>query len=161
MTEIIPSLNHWIHLMSAIIWIGGAIFAGIAVSPVLRQHVEPDLAGKLAAGMYKKYQRVVGILFLVILFTGGINLHFVRIRLGGTFDDFYITILAIKLVLVMVLMTLFLYNALFWSPATPDSTPSDDENTEPPDTRFPYQRTTVWAGMLIILMAAILKHLHL
>ena len=147
--------------MSAIIWIGGAIFAGIAVSPVLRQHVEPDLAGKLAAGMYKKYQRVVGILFLVILFTGGINLHFVRIRLGGTFDDFYITILAIKLVLVMILMTLFLYNALFWSPATPDNTPPDDEDIAPPDTRFPYQRTTVWTGMLIVLMAAILKHLHL
>ncbi len=161
MTEIIPSLNHWIHLMSAIIWIGGAIFAGIAVSPVLRQHVAPDLAGKLAAGMYQKYQRMVGILFLVILFTGGINLHFVRIRLGGTFDQFYIVILSIKLLLVMILMTLFLYSALFWSPATPDNASSDDEDTAPPDTRFPYQRTTVWTGMLVVLMAAILKHLHL
>ncbi len=161
MTEIIPSLNHWVHLMSAIIWIGGALFLGMAVTPILRQHVAPDLAGKLAAGIYKKYQRVVGVLFLVILFTGGINLHFVRIRLGGTFDDFYITILSIKLVLVMVLMTVFLYNVLFWSPATPDKSPSDDDDTAPPDTRFPFQRTTILAGMLVVLMAAILKHLHL
>lgn len=161
MTEIIPSLNHWVHLMSAIIWIGGALFLGMAVTPILRQHVAPDLAGKLAAGMYKKYQRVVGALFLVILVTGGINLHFVRIRLGGTFDPFYITILSIKLVLVMILMTVFLYNVLFWSPATPDKPPSDDEDTAPSDTRFPFQRTTILAGMLVVLMAAILKHLHL
>ncbi|MBQ26564.1 MAG: hypothetical protein CMH81_00250 [Nitrospiraceae bacterium] len=161
MTEIIPSLNHWVHLMSAIIWIGGAIFLAIAVTPILRKHVAPDLAGKLAAGMYKKYQRVVGVLFLIILVTGGINLHFVRIRLGGTLDQFYITILSAKLVLVMVLMTLFLYNALFWSPATPDKSSSDDEDTDPPDTRFPFQRTTVLAGILVVLMAAILKHLHL
>ncbi len=161
MNDILPSLNHWIHLMSAIIWIGGAIFASIAVSPVLRQHLAPDLAGKIAAGMYKKYQRVVGGLFLVILFTGGINIHFVRIRLGGILDDFYITIIAIKLVLVMILMVLFLYSALFWSPATPDNTTPDDEDTDPPDTRFPYQLTTVWVGILVVLLAAILKHLHL
>ena len=161
MTELIPSLNHWVHLMSAIIWIGGAMFLGMAVSPILRKHLAPDLAGQLAAGMYKKYQRIVGILFLVILVTGGINLHFVRIRLGGTFDQLYITILAGKLILVMILMTLFLYNALFWSPAMPDKPAPDDEDSEPPDTRFPFQRTTVVAGMLIVLMAAILKHLHL
>tara|TARA_B100000315_G_C14579873_1_gene589901 strand:+ start:488 stop:973 length:486 start_codon:yes stop_codon:yes gene_type:complete len=161
MTEIIPSLNHWVHLMSAIIWIGGAIFLTIAVTPILRKHVDPDLAGQLAAGMYKKYQRVVGILFLVILVTGGINLHFVRIRLGGTFDQFYIIILSVKLVLVMVLMTLFLYNALFWSPATPNTPPSDDEDSDPPDTRFPFQRAMIFSSMLVVLMAAILKHLHL
>lgn len=159
--EIIPSLNHWIHLISAIVWIGGAIFLGMAVTPILRKHVSPDLAGRLAAGMYKKYQRIVGILFLVILVTGGINLHFVRIRLGGTLDQFYLTILAIKLVLVMVLMTVFLYSALFWSPATPDKDSSGDEEVDPPDTRFPFQRTTVLTGLLVVLMAAILKHLHL
>ena len=147
--------------MSAIIWIGGAMFLGMAVSPILRKHVAPELAGQLAAGMYKKYQRVIGVLFMVILITGGLNLHFVRIRLGGELDPIYISILSFKLVLVMVLMTVFLYSALFWSPATPDTLSADDEETDPPDTRFPFQRTTVWTGMFIVLMAAILKHLHL
>ncbi len=161
MNDILPSLNHWIHLMSAIIWIGGAMFLAMAVSPVLRKHVEVNLAGKLAAGMYKKYQRVVGVLFLVILVTGGLNIKFVGDRLGGLDQD-YIIFLSIKLVLVMILMTVFLYNVLFWSPATPDNdTSKNEEEVDPPDTRFPFQRTTIWTGMLIVLIASILKHLHL
>ncbi len=161
MTEIIPSLNHWVHLMSAIIWIGGAMFLGMAVTPILKKHVDPDLAGRLAAGMYKKYQRIVGILFMVILVTGGINVHFVRIRLGGELDQIYISVLSLKLVFVIILLTLFLYTVLFWSPATPDKPASEEEENDPPDTRFPFQRMTVFMGMLIVLMAAILKHLHL
>src|SRR2546425_3191715 len=57
--------------MSAILWIGGLGLLLMAVVPSLRKSVPGELVKPLANAIYRKYQRIIGVLMLVILVTGG------------------------------------------------------------------------------------------
>ena len=41
MNQLIPIVNHWLHLMSAVIWIGGLAFLVMAVKPGLKEGAVP------------------------------------------------------------------------------------------------------------------------
>src|SRR2546425_2889007 len=58
----IPIVNHWLHLMSAILWIGGLGLLMMAVVPSLRKSVPGELVKPLANAIYRKYQRIIGAL---------------------------------------------------------------------------------------------------
>jgi hypothetical protein len=100
---------------------------------------------------------VAGLLLVVLLFTGGINLHYVNQVLtsqtgsGIQHHAKYLTVFFIKLSLVLGLMTLFLYTVLFKS--------EDEEEGESYEV-IPFQRAALWMGFFIILCAAAMKHLH-
>ena len=74
----IPIINHWLHLVSAVIWIGGLAFLVIAVTPGLKAAVAKDQVKPITDAFYQHYKKVAGILLMVLLFTGGINLHYVN-----------------------------------------------------------------------------------
>src|SRR2546427_5397885 len=67
----IPIVNHWLHLMSAILWIGGLGLLMMAVLPSPRKAVPGELVQPLANAIYPKYQRIIRVLMLIILVTGG------------------------------------------------------------------------------------------
>ena len=46
LNQLIPIVNHWLHLLSAVIWIGGLAFIVMAVKPGLREAALPK-EGKL------------------------------------------------------------------------------------------------------------------
>jgi hypothetical protein len=108
---------------------------------------------------YLHYKKIAGILLVVLLFTGGVNLHYVnqvmtsQTQLGIQHNAKYLTVFFIKLGLVLCLMTLFLYTVIFKS----DDEAEDDEDYEV----IPYQRAALWMGFFIVLCAAAMKHLHL
>ena len=162
--QLIPILNHWLHLMSAVIWIGGLAFLVMAVTPGLRTAVPKEFVKPITDAFYKRYKRVVGALLVVILFTGGINLHYVnqlmisQTGMGVSNNAKYLTIFFIKLFLVLGVMTLFLYTVIFKIEPTGEETPEEKEEQlrEP----IPFQRAALWMGLFIILCAAALKHLH-
>src|SRR3989442_13536207 len=62
--------------MSAVIWIADLAFLPMAVTPVLRTAVTKEFVKPITDAFYKRYKRVIGALLVVILFTGGINLHY-------------------------------------------------------------------------------------
>jgi uncharacterized membrane protein len=162
--QIIPIINHWIHLMSAVIWIGGLAFLVMAVTPGLRKAVPKEYIKPIAEVFYRQYKRVVGVLLIVILFTGGINLHYVnQLMISQTGDSMphhakYLTVFFIKLSLVLGILTLFLYTVIFKTEETGEETAEEkEEQLQEP---VPFQRAALWMGMLIILCAAALKHLH-
>src|SRR5205823_14837014 len=68
----IPIVNHWLHLMAAILWIGSLGFLMMADVPSLRKSVPRELFKPLANAIYQKYQKIVALLMLIILVTGGI-----------------------------------------------------------------------------------------
>src|SRR5213083_1057110 len=100
----IPIVNHWLHLMSAVV-------------PALRKSVPSEYFKPLANAIYQRYQKIVGGLMLIILITGGINIVYInrlmKANNGEGFTNPYIIALGIKLFFVMCLMTLFLYNIIF------------------------------------------------
>ena len=157
----IPIVNHWLHLMSAILWIGSLGFLMMAVVPALRKSVPSEYFKLLANAIYQRYQKIVGGLMLIILITGGINIVYVnrlmKANNGEGFTNPYIIALGIKLFFVMCLMTLFLYNIIF-PPDPGEKTKAGEEELDPEG--VPFLRPAFWFGIFIVLMAATLKHLH-
>jgi putative copper export protein len=158
LNTLIPIVNHWFHLLSAVIWIGGLAFLVMAVTPGLKKAVAKDQIKPITDIFYQYYKKVAGTLLVVLLFTGGINLHYVnqvmtsQTQLGIQHNAKYLTIFFVKLALVLCLLTLFLYTVIFKS--------DDEENEEGHYEAIPYQRAALWIGFFIILCAAALKHLH-
>ncbi len=156
--QLIPILNHWLHLLSAVIWIGGLAFLVMAVTPGLKQAVAKEQIKPITDSFYQHYKKVAGMLLVVLLFTGGINLHYVNQVLtsqtgqGMQHHAKYLIVFFIKLFLVLGLLTLFLYTVIFKS----------DEDAEEGETyeAIPFQRAALWMGFFIILCAAAMKHLH-
>ncbi|TLY19504.1 MAG: DUF4149 domain-containing protein [Nitrospirae bacterium] len=157
----IPIVNHWLHLMSAILWIGSLGFLMMAVIPALRKSVPSEYFKSLANAIYQRYQKIVGGLMLIILITGGINIVYInrlmKTNNGEGFTNPYIIALGIKLFFVMCLMTLFLYNIIF-PPDPGEKTKAGEEEPDPEG--VPFLRPAFWFGIFIVLMAATLKHLH-
>jgi uncharacterized membrane protein len=162
--QIIPIINHWFHLLSAVIWIGGLAFLVMAVTPGLRAAVPRELVKPISDVFYRQYKRVVGILLIVILFTGGINLHYVnRMMLAQTGAGVngnakYLTVFFIKLFLVLGIMTIFLNTNIYKTDATGEE--SAEEKEEQIQEPVPFQRVALYMGIFIILCAAALKFLH-
>ena len=156
---LIPIVNHWLHLVSAVIWIGGLAFLVIAVTPGLKKAVAKEQVKPITDAFYQHYKKVAGILLVVLLFTGGINLHYVNqlitLQTGSGVQHHaqYLTVFFIKLFLVLCLLTLFLYTVVFKSD---DVEEGEEESYE----AIPFQRAALWIGFLIILCASAMKHLH-
>jgi len=157
LNTVIPIINHWFHLLSAVIWIGGLAFLVMAVTPGLQKAVPKNQIKPITDIFYRYYKRVAGILLIVLLFTGGINLHYVNQVLtsqtgsGVQNHAKYLMVFFIKLGLVLGLLTLFLYTVLF---------KADEEEEGETYEAVPYQRAALWMGFFIILCAAAMKHLH-
>jgi len=164
LNQLIPILVHWLHLLSAVVWIGGLAFLVMAVTPSLKTAVPKQFIRPISETFYQQYKRVVGILLVVILFTGGVNLHYVSVLLESTTGEGiahnpkYLTVFFIKLSLVLGILTLFLYTVIFRTEETGEETQEEKEEQvlEP----IPFQRGALWMGIFIILCAAALKHLH-
>jgi putative copper export protein len=162
--RLIPIVNHWLHLVSAVIWIGGLAFLVLSLTPTLQTVVPRELVRPIAEGLHRRYNRIVGIVLVVILFTGGINLHYVnRLVISQTGEGIphhtqYLMIFFVKLSLVLAILTLYLYNVIFKE--DPKAENSEEDRTEQFKEPIPFQRAALAIGLFIILCAAALKHLH-
>ncbi len=162
--QLIPILVHWLHLLSAVVWIGGLAFLVMAVTPGLKNSVPKELIKPISDVFYRQYKRVVGLLLVVILFTGGLNLHYVSEGMvmatgeGVAHHAKYLIVLFIKLFLVLGIMTIFLYTIMFKNEPTghEDQEELEEMAVEP----VPFQQVALWMGVFIILCAAAMKHLH-
>jgi hypothetical protein len=102
-----------------------------------------------------RVKRVVGILLVVILFTGGANLHYVSQGMvmatgeGVAHHAKYLMVFFIKLFLVLGVLTIFLYTIIFKNDPTghEDQEELDEMAVEP----VPFQRVALWMGVFIIL----------
>jgi putative copper export protein len=158
LNTLIPILNHWVHLSAAVVWVGGLAFLIMAVTPGLKKAVAKEQIKPITDAFYQHYKKVAGILLLVLLFTGGINFHYVNQLItaqtgsGIQHHAKYLTIFFLKLFLVHCLLTLFLYTVLFKS--------DDAEEGEGSYEAVPFQQAALWIGLFILLCAAAMKHLH-
>jgi uncharacterized membrane protein len=158
--QVISIFVHWLHLLSAIIWIGGLAFLVMAVTPGLRTSVPREYIKPITETFYQQYKRMVGVILVIILFTGGINLHYVSLGMenGVSHNAKYLTVFFIKLALVLGVLTVYLYTILFKNEPTGEE--SEEEREEMVYEPIPFQRGALWMGVFIILCAAAMKHLH-
>lgn len=113
------SVVHWLHLMAAVLWVGGTLATSLVVHPVLRGRL-PDAE---RAAVYGELGRRLSLLqwgtWSTLLATGLWKLWGLR----HTPDVFFGTfgrVLAVKLALVAAMVWLSLLHARSWGPALAD-----------------------------------------
>jgi uncharacterized membrane protein len=146
--RILASLNHWIHLISVVIWIGSLAFIVMTLTPALRGKFPQESTKVFFQDIRNRYFRMSGILLALILITGGVNVHF---SLEGVerASKLWVIMLGLKLALVTAFASIFLLNVLYKS-----NPPEAGEQA------VPYASASFILGVFIILCAAFLRYAH-
>ena len=142
--QLFKILNFWVHLISAFIWIGGVIFSSLVLLPAAQKHLGKDARGEFLRKVHARFQKISGVFVALLLVTGGINIHLAR-QSRGAFNSLYFNALMLKIFFFSILLTFYLLHL-------------KELGNKKPLEHFPYQEATLVLGVLIILMAAVLKH---
>ena len=69
-------VNVTIHVLAAMLWLGGMFFLGVVGAPVLRAIEPPSLRQRLFRELGSRFRRAGWIAISVLLVTGVVNLHY-------------------------------------------------------------------------------------
>jgi putative copper export protein len=141
-------LNHWIHLLSVIFWLGGVAYMFLLLVPTLRRTVSEQAAASVISALHKRFTAVTFILSFVLLVTGGINIG--MSRHGGTFPPQYFALLGAKLFLFVIFMTIAWRNYL-----EVRRNPKQEVLAE-----VPFLRVSFVLAIMIVFLAASLRTLY-
>jgi len=141
-------VNHWIHLLSAIFWVGGLAFQYLLLVPLVKQTLSEQAAASVISAVYRKFASITFILIFVMLLTGGINIG--MSRHGGTFPSQYLSLLGAKLLLVVILISVTWRNYM-----EVRRTPTQELLTE-----VPFLRLSLALAIMIVFLAASLRTLY-
>ncbi len=69
-------INVTIHVLAALLWLGGMLFLAAVGAPVLRRLEPPELRARLFRELGEAFRTVGWVAIVVLLVTGVFNLHF-------------------------------------------------------------------------------------
>ena len=98
----------WIHLISASIWVGGSIFLGVVLAPLLKKmslSIEERLELMIKVG--KRFNKIALPSLVILIGTGIYNSHLVLQSPEILFSSSYGIFLTTKIVLVIALIVTF------------------------------------------------------
>jgi uncharacterized membrane protein len=101
----------WLHLLAAIVWIGGTIFLALVLLPVLRTKENSKIAPPLIRASALRFRAIGWHCFAIFIVTGGLNLFFRGFTLADLGDatfwrGFFGNVLALKLIVVSVIIAI-------------------------------------------------------
>ncbi|MEW6323849.1 MAG: CopD family protein [Nitrospirota bacterium] len=141
-------VNHWIHLISVIFWLGGVAYSVLLLIPTLRRTLSEQVAASVLYALHKKFTVITFVLTFVLIVTGAVNIG--MSRRGGTFPPQYLSILGAKLFLVVIFLTIAWRNYL--------------EIRRNPDQQLimeaPFLRFSFALALVIVFLAASLRTLY-
>lgn len=94
----------WVHLMSAIAWVGGMIFMGLILIPVMSKALPSIERTLLFDKVGYRYGMVSSVALLLLLVTGYLNGQYRQVEWAHLMDSGYGQILALKLMLVALVI---------------------------------------------------------
>lgn len=145
--EFLKILNLSLHLISAAVWIGGILFSSIVLLPAIKKYLPEGTRGQFIRDLHVRFQKLAGIFVGLLLITGAINIHFSHL-MRGKFSAHYFSLLSVKIFLFGVLLSVYLLNLKNLSQV------SEKKGIQHP----PLQETSLVLGVLVLIMAAFLKH---
>ena len=80
-------LNVTLHVLAALLWLGGMFFFALVGAPVLRKLEPAALRARLFAELGRAFRAVGWGAIAVLLATGVLNLHFAGVLRGGRMGD--------------------------------------------------------------------------
>ncbi|MBI1822675.1 MAG: hypothetical protein HY200_08910 [Nitrospirae bacterium] len=146
--NVVKVLNFWIHLLAGFSYIGGLIFLSLFLSPVAKKYVGDEKFRYFLEELHDRFQKVSGLFIALILLTGGINIHFAHM-VRGEFSIPYFVALTFKILFFSIILTHYLLALKIILGRDKKQGLSD----------IPFKQPTFILGILILMMAAFLKHL--
>ena len=105
---IVDALITWAHLISASIWVGGSLFIGVVLAPLLKtisESVEERLMIMIRVG--RKFNKIAVPSLGILIATGLYNSYHILNKPETIFSTNYGTVLTIKIMLVIALIVIF------------------------------------------------------
>ena len=105
---IIDALITWAHLISASIWVGGSLFIGVVLAPLLKtmaESIEERLAIMIRVG--RKFNKIAVPSLGILIASGLYNSYNILNKPDMLFSTNYGIILTIKIILVIALLVTF------------------------------------------------------
>ena len=105
---IVEALITWVHLISASIWVGGSLFIGVVLAPLLKtmsESVEERLKIMIRVG--RKFNKIAVPSLGILIATGLYNSQYTLSRPETIFSTNYGIILTVKIMLVIALIVIF------------------------------------------------------
>lgn len=105
---ITDALITWAHLISASIWVGGSLFIGVVLAPLLKtmaESVEERLMIMIRVG--RKFNKIAVPSLGILIATGIYNSYYILNKPETLFSTNYGIILTIKIILVATLIAIF------------------------------------------------------
>jgi putative copper export protein len=144
-------LNHWLHLISVVIWVGGAAFQVFVAAPLLKTG---DPSYNFLKGINKRFRRIVGPLLFILVVTGGINFG-VRSKGYEFVPSGYISALGVKVFLFVAIASLYFFGVL--RSRYKDEEEEEPRGNQPTLPEFVSTRLTLIIGLIIIFLASMLR----
>lgn len=125
-------LNVTIHVLAALLWLGGMFFLGVVGAPVLRQVEPPALRAELFRALGERFRSIAWWTIGVLVLTGLGNLYFHGLLsstlLSGDFwSSRYGVTLAWKLSAVLIMVTVSAIHDFWTGPAAGRARPGSPE----------------------------------
>jgi len=105
---IVDALITWAHLISASIWVGGSLFIGVVLAPLLKtmsESVEERLGIMIRVG--RKFNKIAIPSLGILIVTGLYNSQYILSKPETIFSTNYGMILTIKIILVTALIVTY------------------------------------------------------
>lgn len=163
--EIFWLLIRWIHVMAAVVWIGGNLILAMVIVPYFRQNLPPVQRIQLLTQIGKRFEPIVWGCVGILFFTGIANI-FDAIDLGSPTGyegiNTFMRTLLIKLILFIALLILTALHSFVFGPRLSAAIEGLDTETEelPPQVKPLRKRMSIVSSLmgvvsLLILLAAV------
>lgn len=150
-------LNVFVHVLSAVVWLGGMFFLGAVGAPVLRNVEPPELRASLFQKIGKQFRGLGWTAILILVATGILNHHYrglLTARVWGGFALWttgYGRILASKLFLVVAMIGIQAVHDFALGPAASRATPGS-----PPSLRL--RKWAAWLARVNTVLGIVLVY---
>jgi len=106
--SLVNALIMWAHLIAASIWVGGSIFIGIVLAPLLKT-ISDSIEGRLSIMIRvgRKFNKIGVPSLIVLIATGIYNSTGFIVQPSMIFSTSYGIVLLIKIILVIILIITF------------------------------------------------------
>lgn len=149
-------LSVWIHVVSAIVWIGGSVFLALVLVPATRQPEHRGVTAGIVGWTGRRLRTIGWVCFGLFIVTGTFNLGFRGYTWGDLFDGSLFAgpfgeTLAIKLIIFGVILILSAVHDFY---VGPKATKLMREDPRSPRARK-LRRGASWFGRLNLVLALI------
>ncbi len=149
-------LSVWIHVLSAIVWIGGSIFLALILVPAMRQSEHRGVAASIVSWTGRRLRAIGWICFALFIVTGTVILGFRGYSWGDLLDGSLFAgpfgeALAIKLIIFAVILILSAIHDFYVGPKATALMREDPQSSRAQKLR----RGAIWLGRLNLLLALV------